>query len=92
MAKQLWASLENPKEVDDQGLLIDVNVQAINKDVSLHEDKRHDIDHFFQSPVEKMVNGKVKKYCICRLCLYVSHTSVTCLLMRTVLAETKRAL
>jgi hypothetical protein len=90
-AKWTCASLGNPKEVDDEGLLIDVDVQAINEDGPSREDKRRDIDHFFQSPVEKTVNGKVKKYCICKLCPYVSHTSVICLLMRTVLAETKRA-
>ena len=38
-AKWLWASLGNPKEVDNQGLLIDVNVQAIDEDVPSHKDK-----------------------------------------------------
>ena len=67
-AKRARASLGNPKEVDDEGLLMDVDVQPIEEDVPSCEDKRCDIDHFFQSPVEKSVNGKVKKYCICKLC------------------------
>jgi hypothetical protein len=90
-AKRARASLGNPKEVDDEGLLMDVDVQPIEEDVPSREDKRRDIDHFFQSPVEKSVNGKVKKYCICKLCPYVSRTSMICLLMRSVLAETRGA-
>src|SRR5271156_3103652 len=49
--------LGNPKDVDDEGLLMDVDVQPI-EDVPSHEDKRRDVDHFFQSPVEKTINGK----------------------------------
>jgi hypothetical protein len=90
-AKRARASLGNPKEVDDEGLLMDVDVQPIEEDVPSREDKRRDIDHFFQSPVEKSVNGKVKKYCICKLCPYVSRTSMICLLMRSVLTETRGA-
>ena len=78
IAKQMQASLGNLKEVDDEGLLMDIDVQPIDEDVSLAscEDKRRDVDHFFQSRVEKTVNGKIKKYCNCKLCLYVSHTSI----------------
>ena len=72
-------------------MMKDVDVQPIEEDVPSREDKRRDIDHFFQSPIEKSVNGKVKKYCICKLCPYISHTSVICLLMRSVLTETRGA-
>jgi hypothetical protein len=92
IAKRTHASLGNPKEVDDEGLLMDVDVQPIDKDAPSREDKRRDVDHFFQSAIEKIINGKAKKYCKCKLCPYVSHTSVMCLLMRSILAETKRAL
>jgi hypothetical protein len=72
-AKQTHASLGNPKEVDDEGFLMDVDVQKIDEDIPSREDKRRDVDHFFKSPVEKSINGKVKKYCICKLCPYVSY-------------------
>jgi hypothetical protein len=75
-AKQTHASLGNPKDVDDEGLLVDVNVQPIDEDAPSHEDKRRDINHFFQSPVVKTINGKMKKCCHCKLCPYVPHTSV----------------
>ena len=50
-AKWMQASLGTPKEVDNKGLLMDIDVQPIDEDVPLasHKDKRHDIDHFFQS-------------------------------------------
>jgi hypothetical protein len=38
-AKWACASLGNPKEVDNKGLLMDVNVQPIEEDVPSHEDK-----------------------------------------------------
>ena len=70
-AKWTHSSLGNPKEVDDEGFLMDVDVQQIDEDVPSREDKRRDVDNFFQPPVEKTVNGKTKKYCICKLCPYV---------------------
>ena len=69
-------SLGNLKDVDNEGLLVDVNVQPIDVDVPSREDKRRDIDQFFQPPVEKTINGKMKKYCGCKLCPYIPHTSV----------------
>ena len=89
IAKRTHASLGNPKEVDDEGLLMDVDVQPINKDAPSREDKRCDVDHFFQSATEKIINGKAKKYCRCKLCPYVSHTSVMCLLMRSICRDKK---
>ena len=74
IAKQMHTSLGNPKEVDDKGFLMDVDVQTIDEDAPSCEDKRRDVDHFFKSPVEKSVNGKVK-YCTCKLCPYVTYLS-----------------
>jgi hypothetical protein len=54
---------------------VDVNVQPIDEDAPSREDKRRDIDHFFQSAVMKTINGKTKKYCSCKLCPYVPHIS-----------------
>lgn len=76
---------------------MDVDIQKIDENGPSREDKRRDVDHFFKSPVEKSVNGKVKKYCICKLCPYVStyHIPQISSLMRSVafvLTETKRAL
>jgi hypothetical protein len=39
---------------------MDINIQLINEDVPSREDKQCDIVHFFQSLVEKAVNGKAK--------------------------------
>jgi len=44
------ASLGNAKEVDDEGFLMDVDIQTIDEDPPSREDKRRDVDHFFQVP------------------------------------------
>jgi hypothetical protein len=64
-------------DVNEEGFLLDVIVQPIDEDMPSepHEDKRRDIDHFFQPPVVKTINGKMKKYCSCKLCPYVPLTS-----------------
>jgi hypothetical protein len=41
------ASLGNPVAVDADGLLMDVDVQAIDDSQPTREDKRQDVDHFF---------------------------------------------
>jgi hypothetical protein len=71
VAIQTRTSLANPKDVDNEGLLVDVIVQPINEDAPSREDKRRDIDHFFQPSVVKIINGKMKKYCSCKTCLCV---------------------
>jgi len=53
--------------VDAEGLLLDVDVQDINNAPSC-EEKRWDVDEFFEPAVIKEVNGKQKKYCACKLC------------------------
>ena len=77
IAIQTRTSLGNPKDVDDEGLLVDVDVQPIDDAPSeSREEKRRDIDHFFQPPIVKTFNGKMKKYCSCKLCPYVPRASI----------------
>lgn len=73
-AKKTRKSLGNPTEVNDEGFLKDVDVQVIEKEPT-REDRRNDIDYHFREPVLRSVNGKMKKYCSCKLCPYVSHLS-----------------
>jgi hypothetical protein len=66
------ATLGNPTDVDEDGLLMDIDVQQVHDDVpTALGDRRWDIDHFFNPPILKTVNGHVKKYCGCKLCPYV---------------------
>jgi hypothetical protein len=73
-AKKTRASLGNPVDIDDEGLLADIEVQPIDDIVPTREDKRRDINEFFKLPVSKVVDGKEKKYCSCKRCPYVSHS------------------
>jgi hypothetical protein len=61
-------TLSNPVAIDTDGLLMDVDVQAINDHLPMCEDKCQDVDLFFCIAVVKEVNGKSKKYCACKLC------------------------
>ena len=65
------ATLGNPVTVDADGLLMDVDVQAIDDNLPTCEDKWQDVDHFFRIAVAKDVNGKSKKYRACKLCPWV---------------------
>ena len=62
------ATLGNPVAVDADGLLMDVDVQAIDDNQPTREDKRQDVDNFFCNAVVRDVNGKSKKYRACKLC------------------------
>jgi hypothetical protein len=68
VAKKKRGSLGNPVAVDEEGLLLDVEVQQTDKDPPTHEDKRRDVDQFFHAPVEKEIDGKKKCVCACKLC------------------------
>ena len=68
LGKKKSTTLGNPQATDTDGLLVDVDVQSINEGPSTREDKRQDVDHFFYAAVVKDVNGKPKKYCVCKLC------------------------
>jgi hypothetical protein len=68
LGKKKSTTLGNPQATDVEGLLVDVDVQSINESPSTREDKRQDVDHFFHTAVIKVVNGKSKKYRLCKLC------------------------
>jgi hypothetical protein len=67
-AKKKRTTLGNPVATDAEGFLMDIDVQEIDGDVVTHEEKRRDVDQFFQPAIIKDVNGKQKKYRICKLC------------------------
>jgi hypothetical protein len=48
---------------------MDVDVHPIDDSPPTHDDKRQDVDHFFGTAIVKDVNGKLKKYRTCKLCL-----------------------
>jgi hypothetical protein len=68
--KKKCPTVGNPTAVDKDGFLLDIDVQDINDDLDVpsREDKRRDVDEFFEPAVVKEVNGKQKKYCACKLC------------------------
>lgn len=68
VAKKKHGSLGNPVAIDEEGLLLDVEVQQTNESQSTREDKRRDVDQFFHAPVEKEIGGKKKRFCLCKLC------------------------
>jgi hypothetical protein len=68
IAKKKHGSLGNPLAVDEEGLLLDVEVQMVDKDPPTREDKRRDVDQFFHPPVDKEIDGKIKKMCLCKVC------------------------
>lgn len=61
--------LGNPVEIDGNGLLIDVDVQQIDDSKQSCEDKRCDINEFFHPAFVKEIQGLMKKYSTCKLCL-----------------------
>ena len=66
--KNKCATLSNPVAVDVDSLLIDVDVQLHDDNPPTREDKQQDVDQFFCMAIVKDVNGKLKKYCTCKLC------------------------
>ncbi len=71
LAKKTRTSLGNPMVVDKNGFLADINVQSIETNSETWAEKWRDIDQFFYLPVEKTINGKIKKYSACKICPYV---------------------
>jgi hypothetical protein len=64
-------TLGNPVDIDDDGLLVDVDVQSVDDDHRVtvtRVDKRQDVDQFFLGAVFKDMNGKSKKYRLCKIC------------------------
>ena len=68
LGKKKMATLGNPQAVDADGLLVDMDVQQVNDNPTMCEDKRQDVNQFFHPSVIKDVNGKSKKYRMCKLC------------------------
>jgi hypothetical protein len=62
------STLGNPTAVDSDGLLMDVDVQGLDDVPVTREDKRRDVDNFFHPAISKVINGKTKRYCLCKLC------------------------
>jgi hypothetical protein len=60
--KKSRATLGNPQAVDADGLLVNVDVQPIDNNSPMREDRQKDVDHFFHTAVIKEVKGKLKKY------------------------------
>jgi hypothetical protein len=59
-------------DVDEDGILADIDVQLIIDESPTREDKTRDIDQFFSQPFEcTHANGKVKKHRKCKVCPYV---------------------
>ena len=66
--KKKTATLGNPQAIDMDGLLMDVGVQPVSDISSTCEDKQQDVNNFFYTAVVKEVNGKLKKYHMCKIC------------------------
>jgi hypothetical protein len=66
--KKKSATLGNPQVTNADSLLINVDVQLVNDNPSMCEDKQQDVDHFFRPAVVKDMNGKSKKFRACKLC------------------------
>jgi hypothetical protein len=65
------ATLGNPMDVDEEGLLVDIDVQPVHNTASTYGDKRCDINKFFNLAYSKTINRIVKKYCLGKVCWYV---------------------
>jgi hypothetical protein len=60
------------EDVDEDGILADIDVQPIIDEPPTREDRTRDIDQFFSRPFEyTQGNGKVKKHRKCKVCPYV---------------------
>ncbi|KAH9977261.1 hypothetical protein BGW80DRAFT_1288254 [Lactifluus volemus] len=62
------STLGNRTGVGADDLFADVDVQAEGASAPTRQDKRRDVNQFFHPAVTKEINGKTKKYCVCKLC------------------------
>lgn len=63
------ATVADQEDVDEDGILADVDVQPITDPGPLREDKTRDLDRFFGKPFERTgTNGTVKKHRKCTVC------------------------
>lgn len=61
-------TLGNPVAVDDDGLLVDVDVQVVDDIRTTRADKRQDVDEFFLAATFSDMKGKSRKYRLCKIC------------------------
>lgn len=79
LGKKQRATLSNPDATDSDGFLQDIDIQSIAEDTTKsRDDCTQDIKEFFHPTFEKIINGKSKKYHICKKCLYVLLQSTWC--------------
>ena len=63
------ATVEDAEDVDEDGILTDIDVQSIADSGPTREDKTRDINEFFGKPFECAgANGTVKKHRKCKVC------------------------
>jgi hypothetical protein len=66
------AAVLDQEDVDEDGILADIDVQPITDPGPSREDKTCDLDRFFSKPFERTgANGIVKKHRKCTVCPYV---------------------
>jgi hypothetical protein len=62
-------AIDHDTEVDNDGILADINVQPVTDSGPSREDKTRDIDQFFGNLFERTgTNGSVKKHRKCKVC------------------------
>ncbi|KAG1879957.1 uncharacterized protein F5891DRAFT_1204322 [Suillus fuscotomentosus] len=72
-ARHQQTTVEDHEDVDEDGILMDIDVQPITDESGpTCEDRTRDIDEFFGKPFERTnTNGIVKKHCKCKVCPYI---------------------
>jgi hypothetical protein len=74
IAKKKRDTLGSPTTTDAGGFLVDVDIQEIKsidheRPRATREEKCRDVNQFFHPAVVRDVNGRVKTYRACKLCL-----------------------
>jgi hypothetical protein len=60
----------DPEAVDEDGILLDVEVQSVDGSVPTREGRTADIDQFFGEAFDRAgANGKVKRHRKCKICV-----------------------
>ena len=71
LAKKPQQSVQSePEATDENGILLDIDVQSVTDSGSAREVKTADLDKFFRIAYEcEGANGKVKKHQKCKACV-----------------------
>lgn len=74
IAKKKRDTLGSPTTTDADGFLVDADIQEIKsidheRPPATREEKCRDVNQFFHPAVVRDVNGKMKSYRACKLCL-----------------------